>query len=601
MFSKIKFALNGKFFTLFIVMQLILVWGGWCYVTYLGDILNGQSLLSTSIICVNPIIEFIFIVFIQYISVSSKNNIVKIFSGIICSCYFIVITIQYYFVFYSGEFIQILALENLNQLYLLLTIKKVIAVVAFLICIIIFNILLFSINIQCNFCKCRKKIYTSFIILFICYIVQNYALFREYNSFSPLLDLVSKLSKSSFIDETNNSSYTITKVNFDSSIYKRDLPFKKLYSEKFPNIILIFMEGTSSRLLENYNPKTSYTPNILDFANNSLTVDNYFNHTAATFRGIHGQLASCYPSMGGYDIGMWSSNASSLKLRKYQTLPKILSKSGYKTIFISPHSESDPLADMIDMLGFKVTYNLEDIVKSNIGAIVKSGAVRDVDIYNFLNLKLEENKELSSPFFLSLYTFGTHANLDVTSDEDIYGDGKNSVLNTLSFTDKSFGEFWKYFKKSKYYENTIVILTADHCHYYERPYLNLVKNDKDYKKFFIDKIPLIIYDPYIKFEMNRFDANGQTSLNLTPTILHLLGIKKVKNSFMGTSIFDDYSSNSINVAAIGFHFYYIYKNRVEKYSKKGNLPSKLKLECTNKVNRIINFYQMEKENLVFQE
>ena len=299
MFSKIKFALNGKFFTLFIVMQLILVWGGWCYVTYLGDILNGQSLLSTSIICVNPIIEFIFIVFIQYISVSSKNNIVKIFSGIICSCYFIVITIQYYFVFYSGEFIQILALENLNQLYLLLTIKKVIAVVAFLICIIIFNILLFSINIQCNFCKCRKKIYTSFIILFICYIVQNYALFREYNSFSPLLDLVSKLSKSSFIDETNNSSYTITKVNFDSSIYKRDLPFKKLYSEKFPNIILIFMEGTSSRLLENYNPKTSYTPNILDFANNSLTVDNYFNHTAATFRGIHGQLASCYPSMGG--------------------------------------------------------------------------------------------------------------------------------------------------------------------------------------------------------------------------------------------------------------------------------------------------------------
>ena len=277
MFSKIKIALNGKFFTLFIVMQLILVWGGWCYVTYLGDILNGQFLLSTSLICVNPIIEFIFIVFIQYISVSSKNNIVKIFLGFICSCYYIVITIQYYFVFYSGEFIQILALENLNQLYLLLTIKKVIAVVAFLICIIIFNILLFSINIQCNFCKCRKKIYTSFIILFICYIVQNYALFREYNSFSPLLDLVSKLSKSSFIDETNNSSYTITKVNFDSSIYKRDLPFKKLYSEKFPNIILIFMEGTSSRLLKNYNPKTSYTPNILDFANNSLTVDNYFN------------------------------------------------------------------------------------------------------------------------------------------------------------------------------------------------------------------------------------------------------------------------------------------------------------------------------------
>ena len=431
--------------------------------------------------------------------------------------------------------------------------------------------------------------------------MQNFTLFRGYNSFSPVLDLVSKFACSSFIDKTNKTPYTSTKVNFDSYIYKSDLPFKQLYSDKTPNIILIFMEGTSSRLLESYNPKAIYTPNILDFANNSLTVDNYFNHTAAIFRGIHGQLASCYPSIGGYNIGMWSSNAGSLKLRKYQTLPKILSKLGYKTGFISPHSESDPLADMIDMLGFKVSYNLEDIVKSNIGAVVKSGAVRDIDIYNFLNFKLEENKKISSPFFLSLYTFGTHANIDVASEQDIYGDGKNSVLNTLSFTDKSFGKFWKYFKKSKYYENTIVILTADHCHYYERPYLNLVKNDKDYKKFFIDKIPLIIYDPYIKFGMNRFDAKGQTSLNLTPTILHLLGIKKVKNSFMGTSIFDVNSSNSINVAAIGFDFYYIYKNRVEKYSKRGNLPLKLKSDCTNKINRIINFYQMEKENLVFQE
>ena len=44
-------------------------------------------------------------------------------------------------------------------------------------------------------------------------------------------------------------------------------------------------------------------------------------------------------------------------------------------------------------------------------------------------------------------------------------------------------------------DNTIVIVTADHAHVQEKPYVALVKNDPTYKPYFVDTVPLLIYDP----------------------------------------------------------------------------------------------------------
>ena len=49
------------------------------------------------------------------------------------------------------------------------------------------------------------------------------------------------------------------------------------------------MEGTSYRVLSE-----EITKNLWDLKNNSIDIVNYFNHTAATFNGIRGQLISGY-------------------------------------------------------------------------------------------------------------------------------------------------------------------------------------------------------------------------------------------------------------------------------------------------------------------
>ena len=88
------------------------------------------------------------------------------------------------------------------------------------------------------------------------------------------------------------SAYKIFTFEIDNKnkefFLKNNISINKLYSKynNF-NIILIFAEGTSFDIISK-----DITPNTYEVMNKSLYFINYFNHTAATFRGIRGQLIS---------------------------------------------------------------------------------------------------------------------------------------------------------------------------------------------------------------------------------------------------------------------------------------------------------------------
>lgn len=53
------------------------------------------------------------------------------------------------------------------------------------------------------------------------------------------------------------------------------------------NVIIIFAEGTSRKVLED-TQYSNLMPAVYQFANESIDVRNYYNHTAPTYRGIRG-------------------------------------------------------------------------------------------------------------------------------------------------------------------------------------------------------------------------------------------------------------------------------------------------------------------------
>ena len=537
----------------------------------------------------------------------TRNSKWRYFWNLIASFFIIGYLSECFYWTMTTEWITPLALENLDQAYLLADSSYLLPAVGMVLAVVIYNSYVSKESLFIASDKQPRRVLIVSFVLFLVFVggvtIQNTHFGRYFGLKhpvpSPMVSLVKNSYKVLFQDIV--SIDTTDGYPFEKDwVYKEKCPFPAVKNEtQKPNVIVIFTEGTSARLIESYGGKYSaLTPNIDDFAKHSMKVENYFNHTAATFRGTLGQLASCYPRAGGSEAIGWTKRADELKERKYQTLPKLLNGT-FDTVFISPHSESDSYTALLQNVGFQQIITRESC-ESILGykPEIHSSSIKDNDMYKTLISFLEKRQADDKPLFLAMYTFATHTGVKIPEDGIPYvmENGKrNMALDSLHTCDAAFGEFWKWFQKSAYKDNTIVIFTADHAHYNDSPFMELVKNEPDYTKCFVDRIPLLIYDPTHQLP-KTYDANDKTSITLAPTIYQLLEMNtNVKNSFMGSSLFDD-DSAEIHVAALGKIFIGIYGHKA--YDEYDVEDSKRDV-FSEKKEKIYKFYSYEFVNRIF--
>lgn len=386
-------------------------------------------------------------------------------------------------------------------------------------------------------------------------------------------------------------------------VYSRKLPFPSTgANDAPPNVIVLFLEGTSTRLIGAYGGNyPGLTPAMDRLATRSMQVRNYYNHTAATYRGLQGQLVSGYPAVGGNDEGeLWTSEQGRQELTaiRYRSLPLILRENGYRTYFMSPHYDKVGLNTMLRSLGFDKVYSFEDVSRQIAPGnpfYSVEGALSDHDQFHALQVLLKDHMmgHGKQPFFVGLYNFGTHAFLDIMPIGVKYRDGYNASLNKLHNLDNALGQFLDYFFASPYASNTILILTADHATYPEPSYRAVV--GQDYQPLFVDTIPLLIYDPVHRLPPS-FDAHQRTSIDFAPTLLHLLGIQYARNSFAGTSLFEP-DPHAVRVAAIGNEFYAIDQTGVHP---EASIPATSRTEFDAQKRSIQRYYKLEQANQLVQ-
>lgn len=365
------------------------------------------------------------------------------------------------------------------------------------------------------------------------------------------------------------------------TIYSSPPPFqRKPNTPENTNIIIFFTEGFSARAMDTYGSKyDDVTPHLDHFATQSLVVDNYFNHTAATYRGLHGQNCSIFPYYGG--VGGWQTNYRNLPKTDYLCLPQFFNERKYETVFLDAHKKNTSQVDeMMSQLGYGKVLTGKVLSKKYLGGVKPLGKHNLSDGQFFSSLvgylqEREKTDKVNDPFFMGLYNLGTHAFRKLTVDGKAYGDGSNSSLNTIHNLDNAFGIFWKYFKDSPFAENTIVIFTADHCHYPEKPFVKAFKS-WGYQKLFVDTIPLIIFDPTRNLP-KRFDARNSTSIDFAPSLIHYLGLDNRRNPFMGTSIYDKdrKAYEGFGVASYGKNLFLIDDKKIHKFGFSNKHFSKL--------------------------
>lgn len=526
----------------------------------------------------------------------------------------------------SGEFISKAVLQNVRHWRLILNPACIIpGVLLLLLCFI------FSYIIEKFTYSSKKNTFVIFLILmgfgvfaqqsdafFPRDVVENTGKVEKANNArvsSPSLALYETL----FVDEgqeMNSMSFSasemkiLRKMGFvfnpqkefpliHSNFYRTPAPFKSTNINK-KNVIVFFVEGWSARLASSYDqtfPKI--TPNIDKLAEKSIVFENYYNHTALTYRGIHGQLCSMYPYQRG--IKGYKPKSKEDEKIEYFSLSDAFAGEGYETYFLTSQMANNTyLDDIVKELNFENVFAGDILGEKYLGGEAprgnKSGSLylTDKQFLRSLIGVMEERKGRDKPFFIGLYNFDTHPWIPPQSDWEEYEKGQEVVLNAFSTFDSAFGQFMKYFKNSSYAKNTVIILTADHARYFEKHYTDSLKEHgvNDYQRLLCDKIPLIIYDPTLPGEKVVIDAKQGTSLDFAPTLVHYLNFTNKKNPFMGRSLFE----KDILDANVGIYFserHCTYITRGHMYTDKISEKYKKMLDLANRFVRETQHLEIE--------
>jgi hypothetical protein len=476
---------------------------------------NTISVLANfTITCIAELL----IVHLIAIAIEKKS---RIFSYVFKSLLVFIILIEYSVFLISGSFLNNQMVESIPYFYALGSKAKFyLTVIFFLVTISLLPTHRLS---QTNF---ESSASLKFLIFYV--LIFDIAISPTVSAFSLIGDLVnSHIYISSLKNEDNGQIY---KEFYKSGIHTGSKNYKFKVPQN-PNIIILFSEGISAEIIDNYaGREVSITPNLDDFYDKSMVFKNYFNHTSPTFRALRGQLASAHLYNCDYNEIIHSEMKEIQKKTSSRLifLPTILRNKGYEVSWINNEPNVPQFASLLNTFGFT------SLISGNIYDRWYTDKESFDYLFDFVERKTNTDK---TPFCIMMHNTGTHF-------------GGTKLPNNFYNFDYEFGLFFKKLEAQSWSRNTIFIFTTDHATFPLPDYKKAINSDQ---KYFIAQIPLIVWWKGIQHDI--IDVNGRNSLCFSPTLLDLLNIDQEKNYFLGTSLFTDSKNEFDTISELKEDYY----------------------------------------------
>ena len=225
-----------------------------------------------------------------------------------------------------------------------------------------------------------------------------------------------------------------------------------------PNVILIILESFSDKVISSFGGKLPVCPNLDSICTQSIIFPSFYASGNRSDRGMAAILGS-YPSLLKESIINYPE-----KSKKLMMMSDYFNRNGYWSSFY--------YGGDIDFYNLK-SFVLQGEFKDIIGQKDFPKEIRDMsswgapDAYLFDRVLTEIDKP--EPFFTVAYTLSSHTPYDVPA-QIIKGEStENKYLNSVAYTDSCLGDFIRAFEKTKYWGNTLLIITADHGHLHPGP------------------------------------------------------------------------------------------------------------------------------------
>lgn len=294
------------------------------------------------------------------------------------------------------------------------------------------------------------------------------------------------------------------------------------------NIILLISESLRAFELESFGLNgSSYkglTPNITSLAKTSgIKFTEIFAPARGTRKGQPAIFCSLYT--------FFSESVMNLNpTANLKCLGSILKEKGYHTSFFYPSSnEFDNAATFYEANSIDLIHDGE-----NINPSYERGGWGYSD-HALLTHTSTSLKKIKKPFFSIALSLTNHSPYVIPKDMPkgiIKPDLPLQSHQIVQYVDWSFGEFYKKIKKE--HPHTLIILTADEG----KRDINFSKPPTYEQIRRVYRVPLLLLSPKIPAYLAGSASDSFGSLvDIAPTLLHLLGMGKTNQQFMGESLF----------------------------------------------------------------
>lgn len=287
-------------------------------------------------------------------------------------------------------------------------------------------------------------------------------------------------------------------------------------SEKRLNVILISVESLSAEFMNLFGSTRNITPNLDSLAKHSLVFTNLYATGTRTVRGLEA-LSLSIPPTPGQSIVRRPNNEHLF------SLATVFNQKGYESKFIyGGYGYFDNMNYFFENNGYTVidrtALSSSEIDYENIWGVA------DENLFTLALREIDKTVQAKRPVFAHIMTTSNHrpytypeGRIDIPSH--------TSRAGAVKYTDYAIGKFLQEASSKEWYDNTLFVITADHCA------SSAGKTALPIEKY---KIPLLIFSS--QMVTNKTENRLMSQIDIAPTLLGLLDFN-YDSKFFGYDIF----------------------------------------------------------------
>lgn len=226
-----------------------------------------------------------------------------------------------------------------------------------------------------------------------------------------------------------------------------------------PNVLLIILESFSNKVISSLGGEYNVCPNLDTICSESVIFPEFYASGNRSDRGMSALLAA-YPSLLSTSIIRFPDKSDQMPM-----ISDYFNRNNYETSFYYGGDINFYNMKSIVLQGDYDEIVAQDDFPSKLQNLSKWG-VPDGFLFDRV---LADMSHKGKPFFTVAYTLSSHPPYDVPVQIISGQSNESKYLNSVAYTDSCLGEFIRALKNTGDWDNTLVVITADHGALYPGP------------------------------------------------------------------------------------------------------------------------------------